>query len=147
MDKSGTAYDEVNEKSYDVYDAIVDGELTTVSVKSGASVSTNALVKVTKYTSEGYIDTVNTTLGDAYSSKISLTNNEISYSEPTLTINGTAYLTTKDTVVYMVDSDDELTVGVPEDLESENVTGSVYVEYKSGTDKTVVAIYFDGSIG
>ena len=146
MEKTGTAYDEANEKSYDVYDAVVDGELTTVSVKAGASVTENALVKITKYTSEGYIETVSGTLGDAYSSKITLTNDKITFSDPTLTIDNSAYLTTADTVVYMIDGDDDLTVGIPEDLVSDDVTGNAYVEFASGTDKTVVAIYFDGTI-
>ena len=45
----------------------------------------------------------------------------------------------------MIDSDDNLTVGTAEDLVG-NAAGDLYIVYKSSTDSTVTAIYFDGTI-
>ena len=153
-----TEYDATNKVYLKIYDAIVDGKMGSIKVAEGNVSGANltaGLVKITAYDNNGYVKTVaaadskDNDTSDGYA-KQTVTKNgantdNITYSDSTLKVANVAYLTTNDTVVYMIDSDDNLTVGTAEDLVG-NAAGDLYIVYKSSTDSTVTAIYFDGTI-
>ena len=135
------------DNEYYIYDAVVNGEKTTIKAAS-ANLGKSGLVKITEYDSDGFVNKVDKVSGDKYANAISLTDKKISYSDPTLTIDTKDYLTTADTVVYMIDSSDDnaLTVGTASSLESSKANGTVNVIYVSDKDKTVATIYFCGTL-
>ena len=134
------------DNEYYIYDAVVNGEKTTIKAAS-ANLGKSGLVKITEYDSDGFVNKVENVSGDKYVPAISLTDKKISYSDPTLTIDTEDYLTTADTVVYMIDSSDDnaLTVGTASSLESSKANGTVNVIYVSDKDATVATIYFYGT--
>ena len=146
---SATSTDKAIEgdNEYYIYDAVVNGEKTTIKAASD-NLGKSGLVKITEYDSDGFVNKVDNVSGDKYANAISLTDKKISYSDPTLTIDTEDYLTTADTVVYMIDSSDDnaLTVGTASSLESSKANGTVNVIYVSDKDKTVATIYFCGTL-
>ncbi len=145
-------YDAAQDVEYYVFNAIVDGKLTTVN--GAASTITNGdigLVKNAVYDSKGYITSVtNVTEADEYVEvDQSVASKKFTYSTPVLTVADVAtYLLADDAVVYIYDTAAEtLQVGTAADLADKTAgsTANINVITKSSTDKTVVALYFYGT--
>jgi len=142
---SNKGYDSTAKAYFYTYDVVKDGAKTTIKAAS-ANLASAGLVKITVYDSNNFVKTVESVVGaDGYATQTNLSKVTATYSSGTLVIDGKAYAVASNVPVYMVDSDDALTVGTAADLEG-TVTGNCYIVCKSTTDATVTAIYFDGSI-
>ena len=142
--KAGTGYDATNNVNYDIYNAIVDGEKTTVNVHSGATVVAG-LVTVDSYDANGYVNTVSTVNGKG-GYAVHTVNTTTDYYAPSLIIQGTGVLfLADDAAIYTIDADKNVSAVGAADLIG-SVNGTFYVVYKSATDKTVTAVYFEGTI-
>ena len=151
LEQTADAYDADLKKEYDVYAAIVNGVKTTVKVKNGQDMSAkvNKLVKITARDADGFITNANTAVvsGTGYAAIDFEISAEIKYSAPALTIvGGNTYYLAEDCVVYMINSTDALTVGTAADFVCTRAAGKLTLVCKSTTDKTIKAIYFDGTI-
>lgn len=156
--KSGENYTEngydSNGVEYYAYDAIVDGEKTTItaSTKISASVGlytydTDSDGYVSGVTAVDYTDAVDDYSGTAehYAQGTVSASTEITYSSPVLTIGDVSY-TMDDAVVYYIHGnsnttdigDASLLVGT---LDAGN-GATVHVVYKSSSNHTVTELYF-----
>ena len=140
-----TKYDATNKVYYKTYTAILNGEKTTIDVANDATGVEVGLLKVTEYDNYGRANKFAAVNGDAYA-MVPVSAKAVSYSEPTLKIDDTAYLVSANTAVYTIDANDEFATATAETLVGDSVTGTFYIVYKSTTDKTITAIYFDGTI-
>ena len=139
----------IDGKTYYVYDAIVNGEKTTITSTKNTGLTAGLVTTTTN--SDGYVTatTAVSTTGTKYA-EVSLTGgNAIAYSAPTLNANGTYFTLAANAVVYYADSADsyKLTVGTGEDIVGTvDGAGDLWVIYKSSSDLTVETVYFAGSI-
>ena len=147
-DAKRTEYDATNKVYYNVFDAIVDGEVKEVKVANNATVYAG-LVKITAYDNNNYIKTLSEVkTGGKYTVNATLADNsEISFEGGVLTVAGTAYVVDSNAVVYMIDSDDAVTETTADALAGD-VDGASYIALiaKSDTNGTITTIYFDGNI-
>ena len=145
---AGTGYDVDKNVNYKLYDAIVNGEKTTVKVNNTYSIANAGLNVVNGYDGNGFINDVskveNSTAG--YAVVATSGNKAVSFSAPALTIEGDAsYFVADDAVVYMIDANNSVTTVGAADLVG-TANGTFYIVYKATNNNTVTAIYFAGTI-
>ncbi len=144
---AGTGYDVDKNVNYKLYDAIVNGEKTTVKVNNTYSIANTGLNVVNGYDGNGFINDVskveNSTAG--YAVVATSGNKAVSFSAPALTIGNDTYFVADDAVVYMIDANNSVTTVGAADLVG-TANGTFYIVYKATNNNTVTAIYFAGSI-
>ena len=141
-----TGYDAEKDVTYNEYSAIVNGEKTTIKTGSSVTTLTAGLVEVTAYDAKGFVKTVRECTADPYV-KVNATRTAatVTYGASTLVVDSTSYVLADGATIYTIDSNDTVVSAGAADLIG-TATGTFYIVYKSTTDHTVTAVYFDGAI-
>ena len=146
-DSIGTGYDAEKNATYDIYNAIVNGEKTQIKVTKDSAID-DGLCVVGSYDGNGFVKTATAVANDATKgyTKETVSSAAVTFSAPALTVNGKGtYFVADDAVVYVIDANNNVTTVGAADLVG-TATGTYTLVYKSTSNATVTAIYFAGSI-
>ena len=148
--------------NYYVYDAVVDGQITTVKVDAtlaeaanGLTSGNNFVYKSVNYNEKGIISSVGTAGSGNYGDVKTGTDKE---ANGTIGLAGSYYVYAKDCVVFYIDKDENITTSsigaIAKDstdtvkyvLNSDNKVVAIFVEEVSSSNKAVTAVdvYVDG---
>jgi len=147
-DSIGTGYDAEKNATYDIYNAIVNGEKTQIKVTKDSAID-DGLCVVGSYDGNGFVKTATAVKNDVTKgyTKETVSSAAVTFSAPALTVEGKGtYFVADDAVVYVIDATTKnvTTVGAADLVGT--VTGTYTLVYKSTNNATVTAIYFEGSI-
>ena len=141
-----------DDNTYYIYDAIKNGEKTTINVDGNSTITANGLYEIKGY-ADGYVDDSllhKVVDGDAQFDVKTADANGITYKDGVLTVTVSAsdnnYVLADDVVIYAVDSTDShsvktITANTIKNLTIAGGDDVVYLAQESSTDTDIVAVY------